>query len=166
MSLKNVLARAEKPVLYVTLGALLLLGIKNCSDGDVVRETNENVKKVLADTDSLKNDTDTIKAFSKATHTVVQRTESKVDFLQETEASILQKLDSCCDCDKQREQKQSKPAPKKKKPVVKPKKNPVKPEPCPRDTVVVVVRDTVCVTPGMPNTPKAVLDCYLPVRTR
>ena len=145
MSLKNVWARAERPVLYVTLGALLLLGIKNCSDGDVARETNEGVKKVLGDTDLLKRDTDTIKAFSKETYTVVQRTENKVDYLQEAEASILQKLDSCCDCNKQPEQK---PVPKKKKPVVEPKKNPVKPEPKPepkQDTVPVKPTITVSV---------------------
>lgn len=145
MSLKNVWARAERPVLYVTLGALLLLGIKNCSDGDVARETNEGVKKVLGDTDLLKRDTDTIKAFSKATYTVVQRTEAKVDDLQETADSILSIVDSCCDCDKQREQK---PAPKKKKPVVEPKKNPVKPEPKPepkQDTIPVKPTITVSV---------------------
>ena len=140
MSLKNVWARAERPVLYVTLGALLLLGIKNCSDGDVARETNEGVKKVLGDTDLLKRDTDTIKAFSKATHTVVQRTETKVDDLQETADSILSMVDSCCDCDKQREQK---PVPKKRKPVAKP-----------RDTIVVkkTVHDTVYVDkPSQPQ---------------
>ncbi len=135
MKLKNVLARAERPVLYVTLGALLLLGIKNCSDGDVARETNEGVKKVLGDTDLLKRDADTTKAFDKATYTVVQRTEAKVDDLQETADSILSIVDSCCDCDKQREQK---PVPRKRKPVVEPKKNPVKPEPkqdtIPQDT--------------------------------
>lgn len=150
MSLKNVWARAEKPVLYTTLGALLLLGIKNCSDGDVARETNENVKKVVANTDSLKNDADTIKAFTKATNTIVDRTEHKVDNLQETADSILSIVDSCCDCNKQPEQK---PVPKKKKPVVEPKKNPVKPEPK-QDTIPVkptitvgvicrTVRDTV-----------------------
>lgn len=139
MSLRNIWARAEKPVLYTTLAALLLLGIKNCSDGDVARETNEDVKKVLGDTDWLKRDTDTIKAFTKVTNTVVQRTEAKVDGLQESADSILQKLDSCCDCDKQREQK---PAPKKKKPVAEPKKNPVKPEPK-QDTVP----DTIPVKP-------------------
>ena len=145
MSLRNIWARAEKPVLYVTLGTLLLLGIKNCSDGDVVHETNEDVKKVLGDTDSLKRDTDTIKAFSKATHTVVQRTENKVDYLQETADSILSIVDSCCDCNKQPEQK---PVPKKKKPVVEPKKNPVKPEPKPepkQDTVPVKPTITVSV---------------------
>lgn len=145
MSLKNVWARAERPVLYVTLGALLLLGIKNCSDGDVARETNKDVKKVLGDTDLLKRDADTTKAFSKATYTVVQRTEAKVDDLQETADSILSIVDSCCDCDKQREQK---PVPKKRKSVVEPKKNPVKPEPKPepkQDTMPVKPTITVSV---------------------
>lgn len=147
MSLRNVWARAKEPVLYVTLGALLLLGIKNCSDGDVVRETNENVKKVVANTDSLKRDADTIKAFSKATYTVVARTEAKVDNLQETADSILSIVDSCCDCKKQPEQKQPKPAPKKKKPVAKPKKNPVKPEPK-QDTIpdTIPVKPTITVS--------------------
>lgn len=126
MSLGNVWARAKEHVLYVTLAALLFLGIKDCSDGDVVRETNENVKKVLADTDSLKRDTDTTKVLAKKTLTVVQRTEAKVDDLQETADSILSIVDSCCDCNKQPEQK---PASRKKKPVAEPKKNPVKPEP-------------------------------------
>ena len=161
MSLGNVWARAEKPVLYAALAALLFLGIKNCSDGDVVRETNENVKKVVANTDSLKSDADTTKTLAKKTLTVVQRTEAKVDNLQKTADSILSIVDSCCDCNKQPEQK---PVPKKKKPVA-------KPEPCPRDTVIVErpVHDTVYVDnprPDAPKTPKAVLDCYLPVRTR
>ena len=163
MSLKNVWARAERPVLYVTLGALLLLGIKNCSDGDVARETNKDVKKVVASTDSLKRDADTIKAFDKATYTVVQRTEVKVDDLQETADSILSMVDSCCDCHKQSEQK---PAPKKRKPVA---VKPEPPKPHKPDTVVVVRRDTVYVDNPRPDTPKtqsAVLDCYLPVRTR
>lgn len=141
MSLRNIWARAEKPVLYTTLAALLLLGIKNCSDGDVARETNEGVKKVLGDTDLLKRDTDTIKAFSKETHTVVQRTETKVDDLQKTADSILSIVDSCCDCNKQPEQK---PVPKKRKPVVEPKKNPVKPEPK-QDTIPVKPTITVSV---------------------
>ena len=97
----------------------------------------KDVKKVLADTDSLKSDADTVKTLAKKTLTVVQRTEAKVDDLQETADSILHIVDSCCDCNKQPEQK---PAPKKKKPVA-------KPEPCPRDTVIVErpVHDTVYV---------------------
>ena len=145
MSLKNVWARAEKPVLYTTLAALLLLEIKNCSDGDVVRETNEGVKKVVAKIDS---DLDTIKDYNKATYTVVTRTEQRVKDLQGTAGSIFSIVDSCCDCNKQPEQKQSKPAPKKRKPVAEPKKNPVKPEPKPepkQDTVPVKPTITVSV---------------------
>lgn len=145
MSLKNVLVRAERPVLCVTLVALLFLEIKSCSDGDVVRETNEGVKKVLVNTDSLKRDADTTKVFSKATHTIVARTERKVDNLQETVDSILSIVDSCCDCNKQPEQKL---ASEKKKPVAEPKKNPVKPEPKPepkQDTVPVKPTITVSV---------------------
>lgn len=162
MSLKNVWARAKEPVLYVTLGVLVLLSVKNCSDGDGTRKTGEQVQKVITKIDSLKVDADTIKAYDKAMYTVVQRTERKVDDLQETADSILSIVDSCCDCNKQ---KQPKPAPKKKKPA------PVKPEPCSRDTVIVErpVHDTVYVDnprPDAPKTPKAVLNCYLPVRTR
>ncbi len=129
MSLRNIWARAEKPVLYTTLAALLFLGIKNCSDGDVVRETNEDVKNVLVDTD-------TTKTLAKKTFTVVTRTDQRVKDLQGTADSILSRVDSCCDCNKQPEQEQSKPAPKKKKPVAKP-----------RDTIVVkkTVHDTVYV---------------------
>ena len=162
MSLRNIWARAEKPVLYTTLAALLFLGIKNCSDGDGTRKTGEQAQEVITKIDSLKVDADTIKDYNKATYTVVTRTEQRVKDLQGTVGSILSIVDSCCDCDKQ---KQPKPAPKKRKPVVKPEP----PKPHKPDTVVVVRRDTVYVDnprPDAPKTPKAVLDCYLPVRTR
>ena len=147
MSLRNIWARAKEPVLYVTLGALLLLGIKNCSDGDGTRKTGEQVQKVITKIDSLKVDADTIKAYDKATYTVVTRTEQRVKDLQETADSILSIVDSCCDCNKQPEQEQPKPAPKKKTPVVKPKKNPIKPEPK-QDTIpdTIPVKPTITVS--------------------
>jgi len=119
----------------VTLGVLVLLSVKNCSDGDGTRKTGEQVQEVLTKIDSLKVDADTIKGYNKAAYTVVTKTERKVENLQETADSILSIVDSCCDCNKQ---KQPKPAPKKKTPVVEPKKNPVKPGPkqdtIPQDT--------------------------------
>ena len=144
MSLRNIWARAKEPVLYVTLGVLVLLSVKNCSNGDTARETNENVKDAVAKIDSLKVDADTIKDYNKATYTVVTRTERKVDDLQETADSILSIVDSCCDCNKQPEQEQPKPAPSKKTSVVKPKKNPIKPEPK-QDTIPVKQTITVSV---------------------
>jgi len=102
------------------------------------------VKKVVANTDSLKRDADTTKVLAKKTLMVVQRTEAKVDDLQETADSILSMVDSCCDCNKQPEQK---PASRKKKPVAEPKKNPVKPEPK-QDTIpdTIPVKPTITVS--------------------
>lgn len=140
MSLRNIWARAKEPVLYVTLGVLVLLLVKNCSDGDGTRKTGEQVQKVITKIDSLKVVADTIKNYNKATYTVVTRTEQKVEDLQGTADSILSMVDSCCDCNKQPEQK---PASKKKQPVVEPKENPVKPEP--QDTIPVKSTITVSV---------------------
>ena len=154
VDLKNLWTRAKDPILFTTLGVLLFLGVKNCSNGDAARETNETIKEVAANVDTIKEerrlDADTIKATTRAIHTVVKRTEKKVDVLQETADSILAKVDSCCDCNQQQ------PAPK--KPVQKPApKKPVQqPEPrkpvAPKDTVVIkIIHDTVVKQPEQPK---------------
>ncbi|MBP5794943.1 MAG: hypothetical protein J6W41_02915 [Alphaproteobacteria bacterium] len=140
---KRFLGRAEKPALFVMMAALLGISVKNCSDGDKSRETNDVVKSVAEKIDSVRMDADTVKAYSVATYNVavennkiVNRTEEKVDALQETADTILAHVDSCCDCNK--------------KPVVRPRRlvprdtvPAAKPEPCTPDTVVIVKRDTV-----------------------
>ena len=108
----NVWTKAKEPVLFTVLGALLVLSVKNCGDGNKARETNEIVKgvaenvdtiktethEIKQDTKDIKHDTDTLKAFAKATHKVVTRIEDKVDTLQNTADSILTKVEECCDC--------------------------------------------------------------------
>ncbi len=95
----NFWLKAKDPVLFTMLGALLVLSIKTCGDGNKARETNEIVKDVATNVDTIKQNTDTVKATVKAVHKIVTRTEKKVDVLQETADSILAKVDSCCDCE-------------------------------------------------------------------
>ena len=171
LNIKNLWARAKEPVLYTTLGALLILSVKQCGDGNKSRETNDVVKSVAEKIDSVADDTDTVKAYAKATYNVavennniVKRTESKVDALQETADTILAHVDSCCDCNKKPvvrpRRPASRPVPRDTVPAVKPQ-----PNPCPRDTVVIVKRDTVWAEkPEVVDAPKAVLRCYVPVR--
>lgn len=145
-SIKSFWARAKEPVLYTTLGALLILSVKQCDDGNKARETNKTVKSVAEQIDSIKDNTDELIADVDATldvvkknNKIVNRTEDKIDslqeLLQETADTILAHVDSCCDCNK--------------KPVVKPKP---KPRPVPRDTVYAdkpkpqqITVDVICV---------------------
>ncbi|MBQ9540305.1 MAG: hypothetical protein IJU89_02670 [Alphaproteobacteria bacterium] len=152
---RNFWTRAKEPVLYTALGALLILSVKNCSDGNKSRETNDVVKSVAEQIDSVQMDTDTVKAYATATYnvaqennTVVKRTEGKVDNVQETVDTILAHVDSCCDCNARPVVRPRRPAPRS---VPRDTVPAAKPKPCPRDTVVVVVKpDTVYVPVSKP----------------
>ena len=160
INLGLILRKCEKPVLYTTLGALLLLAIKNCGDGNKARETNEFVKDVAAGVDTIKQerrmDADTVKHIARETNKVVHRVEKKVDKVQETADSILVKVDDCCGCNKKPVVKPIAPVKKDTvpaKPVVDtiPVKKPV--VPVKRDTVW--LHDTICPKePVKKETPK------------
>ncbi len=132
---KRFLGRAEKPALFVMMAALLGISVKNCSDGDKSRETNEIVRDVAETVDSVADNMATeasvsaIYSVAVENNKIVNRTEKKVDALQET-------VDSCCDCNK-------KPVVRPRRPVPRDTVPAVKPEPCTPDTVVIVKRDTV-----------------------
>ncbi|MBR6751974.1 MAG: hypothetical protein IKL95_01740 [Alphaproteobacteria bacterium] len=152
---KNFLSRAKVPAMFTMLGAILALNIKTCSDGDKSRETNDVVKSVAEQIDSVQMDVDTIKAYATATYsvaqennTVVKRTEGKVDNVKETVDTILAHVDSCCDCNARPVVRPRRPAPRS---VPRDTVPAAKPKPCPRDTVVVVVKpDTVYVPASKP----------------
>lgn len=132
---KRFLGRVEKPALFVMMAALLGISVKNCSDGDKSRETNEIVRDVAETVDSVADNIATeasvsaIYGVAVENNKIVNRTEKKVDALQET-------VDSCCDCNK-------KPVVRPRRPVPRDTVPAVKPEPCTPDTVVIVKRDTV-----------------------
>ncbi len=170
---KNFLSRAKVPAMFTMLGAILLLNVKTCSDGNKSRETNGVVKSVAEKIDSVQMDVDTVKAYSVATYDVavknneiVKRTEEKVDALQETADTILAHVDSCCDCNQKPVVRPRRPAPRSvPRPTPRDTVPAAKPKPCPRDTVVIVKRDTVWADkPNVVDAQKAVLRCYVPVR--
>lgn len=143
-------AKAKDPVLFTVLGALLILAMKNCGDGNRARETNDIVKEVAANVDTIKHDADTVKATVKAVHKIVTRTEKKVDCVQETADSILAKIDSCCGCICNK-----KPAP-----VVQLVKQPVKRPQNVTDTVTVVIKPVI-VKPDTLPVKKPVCDTFV-----
>ena len=122
----KVLHEAKTWALPVGIVVLLILSVKQCSDGNKSRETNETVKKIAENVDTIKQerrlDADTIKAVTKSTNKIVRRTEKKVDEIRAVEDAILAKIDSCCDCGKKQEVK----------PVKKQDENSVKPQPKPQ----------------------------------
>ena len=138
---KDFLNKAKVPAGIVVLVALLGLEIYNTVNTSKSGDMGKSVKNIEAGVDTLKAerraDADTVKAYVVATHTVAQRTEKKVDNVQKTADEILEKVDSCCDCNKQ------KPASRPMAPRDTVASKPV-PRPASRDTVVVVVHDTVC----------------------
>ena len=158
---KNFLSRAKVPAMFTMLGAILLLNVKTCSDGNKSRKTNDVVKSVAEKIDSVRMDADTVKAYSVATYDVVvenneivKRTEKKVDALQETADTILAHVDSCCDCNKKPVVRPRRPVPRDTVPAGKPK-------PCTPDTVVIVKRDTVYADKPKPKTNSDVqVVCY------
>ncbi len=139
---KRFLGRAEKPALFVMMAALLGISVKNCSDGDKSRETNEIVRDVAETVDSVADNMATEASVSAIynvaveNNKIVNRTEEKVDALQETADTILAHVDSCCDCNKKPVVRPRRPVPRDTVPAAKPK-------PCTPDTVVIVKRDTV-----------------------
>ncbi len=153
--IKNFLSRAKVPAMFTMLGAILALNIKTCSDGNKSRETNDVVKSVAEQIDSVQMDSDTVKAYAKATYNVAvennsiaNRIEEKVDNVQETVDTILAHVDSCCDCNARPVVRPRRPAPRS---VPRDTVPAAKPKPCPRDTVVVVVKpDTVYVPVSRP----------------
>lgn len=137
MNFKTFWNKAKDPVLYLSLGVLIALSVKNCSDndkaGDAARDTDSAVRAAIEKIDSgrveNRQNADTLKDFAEATKEIVKRTDCKVDDLQETADTILAHVDSCCNCGCD---KQSAPKPQHRKPVKRP---------CVPDTVV--VHDTV-----------------------
>ena len=162
---KNFLSRAKVPAMFTMLGAILLLNVKTCSDGNKSRKTNDVVKSVAEKIDSVRMDADTVKAYSVATYDVVvenneivKRTEKKVDALQETADTILAHVDSCCDCNKKPVVRPRRPAPRSTPRDTVPAG---KPKPCTPDTVVIVKRDTVYADKPKPKTNSDVqVVCY------
>lgn len=152
---KNFLSRAKVPAMFTMLGAILALNIKTCSDGDKSRETNDVVKSVAEQIDSVQMNADTVKAYVRATYNVAvennsiaNRIEEKVDNVKETVDTILAHVDSCCDCNARPVVRPRRPAPRS---VPRDTVPAAKPKPCPRDTVVVVVKpDTVYVPVSKP----------------
>lgn len=152
---KNFLSRAKVPAMFTMLGAILALNIKTCSDGNKSRETNDVVKSVAEQIDSVQMDADTVKAYVRATYNVAvennsiaNRIEEKVDNVKETVDTILAHVDSCCDCNARPVVRPRRPAPRS---VPRDTVPAAKPKPCPRDTVVVVVKpDTVYVPASKP----------------
>ncbi len=153
MNFKTFWNKAKDPVLYVSLGVLIALGVKNCSDndkaGDAARDTDSAVRAAIEKIDSgrveNRQNADTLKDFAEATKEIVKRTDRKVDDLQETADTILAHVDSCCDCGCDK-----KPAPK-----PRPRK-PVK-RPCVLDTVV--VHDTIYKECGQNNVVRGKVTC-------
>jgi len=149
---KNFLSRAKVPAMFTMLGAILALNIKTCSDGDKSRETNDVVKSVAEQIDSVQMNADTVKAYVRATYNVAvennsiaNRIEEKVDNVQETVDTILAHVDSCCDCNARPVVRPRRPAPRS---VPRDTVPAAKPKPCPRDTVVVVVKPDTVYVPG------------------
>ncbi len=149
---KNFLSRAKVPAMFTMLGAILALNIKTCSDGNKSRETNDVVKSVAEQIDSVQMDADTVKAYVRATYNVAvennsiaNRIEEKVDNVKETVDTILAHVDSCCDCNARPVVRPRRPAPRS---VPRDTVPAAKPKPCPRDTVVVVVKPDTVYVPG------------------